>query len=97
MLFRSTSKLEILGHILTSDRLHVDPKKRNMIPEFPTPTHKKDLRGFLIVVNYLQRFVAGLASDTSTLSELQGEYTKWIWTDTHDQAFKKLKEIINSS
>ena len=33
-----TRKLEILGHILTSDRLHVDPKKRKTILEFPTPT-----------------------------------------------------------
>jgi hypothetical protein len=91
-----TRKLEILGHILTSDGLHVDPKKRKTILEFPTPTRKKDLRGFLGVVNYLQRFLPGLASDASALSELQGEYSKWIWTDTHDKAFKRLKELVNS-
>ena len=73
-----TRKLEILGHILTSDWLHVDPKKQKTILEFPTPTHKKDLRGFLGVVNNLQRFLPGLTSDASTLLELQGEYTKWI-------------------
>ena len=31
------------------------------------------------------------------MSELQGEYTKCIWTDTHNQAFKRLKERMNSS
>ena len=73
-----TRKLEILGHILSSDGLHIVPKKRKTIQEFPTPTFNKDLRVFLGVVNYLQRFQQGLPSDTSTLSELQGEYTKWI-------------------
>ena len=92
-----TRKLEILVHILTSDELHVDRKKRKTILEFPTPTCKKNLRGFLVVVNYLQRFLPGLASDASTLSELQGEYTKWIGTDSYDQAFKRLKELGNSS
>ena len=92
-----TRKLEILAHILTSDGLPVDPKKRKTILEFPTPTCKKDLRGFLEVVHYLQRFLPGLASDASTLLERQGEYIKWIWTDTHDQVFKRLKELVNSS
>ena len=91
-----TRKLEILGHILTSDGLYVDAKKRKTILEFPTPTCKKDLRGFLGVVNYLQQFLPSLVSDAGTLSELQGEYTKWIWTDTHDQAFKRRKELANS-
>ena len=92
-----TRKLESLEHILTSDRLHIDLKKRKTILEFTRPTCKKDLRGFLGVVNYLQRFLPGLAANASTLSELQGEYTKWIWTDTQDQAFKRLKELVNYS
>ena len=65
-----TRKLKILGHILPSDRLHVDPKKRKTILEFPTPTHKKDLCEYLGVVNYLQQFLPGLASEASTLLEL---------------------------
>ena len=55
------------------------------------------MRGFRGVVNYLQRFLLGLASDTSILLELQGEYTKWIWTNTHGQAFERLKELVDSS
>ena len=71
-----TRKLETLGHILTSDGLHVDLKKQKTILEFPTPTPQKYLRGFLGVVNYLQRFQPGLACDASTKLELQGEYIK---------------------
>ena len=56
----------------------------------------KDLCGFLGVVNYLQQFLSGLACDGRTMSELRGEYTIWIWIDTHDQTFKRLKELVNS-
>ena len=65
-----TRKLEILVHILTSDRLHIDPKKRKTILELPTPTRKKDVCRFLEVVNDLQQFLLGLASDASILSDL---------------------------
>ena len=71
-----TRKVEILEDILTSNGLYIDFKKRKTILEFPTPTRKKDLPEFLEVVNYLQQFLLGLASHTSTLSELEGQYTK---------------------
>ena len=58
-----TRKLEILEYILTSDWLHIDQKKRKTILEFPTPARKKDLCGFLELVNYFQWFLSGLASD----------------------------------
>ena len=84
-----TRKLEILAHILTSDILHVDPKSRKTRLEFPTATHENELHGFLGVANYLQRFLQGLASNASILSKLLREYTKWIWTDIHNQACKR--------
>ena len=60
---------------MTTDGLHVDPKKRKTILEFPTPTRKKNFHRFLVVGNYLQRFLLGLAPDTSILLALYGEYT----------------------
>ena len=65
-----SGKLEILIHILISERLYIDRKKRKTILEYPATTNEKDLRGVLEVVNYLQAFLPGLASDTSTILEL---------------------------
>ena len=65
-----TRKLEILVYILISDRLHVSLKKRKTMLELLTPAHEKVLGAFQVVVNYLQRFLPGLASDASTLSKL---------------------------
>ena len=84
-------------HIATSAGLHVDSENRKTLLELPTSSQVKDLRGFLGLVNYLPRLLPGLASNGSTLSELQGEVTKWFWRNTHDQACKSLKEVVNSS
>jgi len=91
-----TKRLDILGHILTPDGLHMDPKKRKKVLNFQVPSHRRELRGILGVVIFLSKFCPELASWSSTLSELQGENKPWRWTDTHTRALKKIKELVNS-
>jgi hypothetical protein len=72
-----TKRLDILGHILTPDGLHMDPKKRKKVLDFKVPVNRRELRGILGVVIFLSKFCPELASWSSTLSELQGENTTW--------------------
>jgi len=91
-----TKRQDILGHILTLDVLHMDPKKRKKVLDFKVPSKRRELRGILGLVIFLSKFCPELASWTSTLSELQGENAPWRWTDTHTRALKKIKELVNS-
>jgi len=68
-----TKLLDILGHILTPDGLHMDPKKRKKVSDFKVPSNRWELRGILGVIIFLSKFCLELASWSSTLSELQGE------------------------
>jgi len=92
-----TQRLDILGHILTPDALHMDPKKCKKVLDFKVPSNRRELRGILGVVIFLGKFCPELASWSSTLSELQGENAPWRWTDTHTRALQKIKEVVNSS
>jgi len=65
-----TKPLDILGHILTPDGLHIDPKKRKKVLNFKVPSNRRELRGILSVVIFLSKFCPELASWSSTLSEL---------------------------
>jgi len=38
-----TKRLDILGHILTPDGLHMDPKKRKKVLDFKVPTKRREL------------------------------------------------------
>jgi len=91
-----TKRLDILGHKLTPDGLHMDPKKRKKVLDFKVPSNRPELRGILGVVIVLSKFCPELASWSSTLSELQGENAPWRCTDTHTRALEKIKELVNS-
>jgi len=91
-----TKRLDILGHILTPDGLHMDPKKRKKVLDFKAPKNHWELRGIVGVVIFLSKFCPELASWSSTLSELQGVNAPWRWTDTHTRALEKIKELVNS-
>jgi len=65
-----TKRLDILGHILTPDGLHMEFKKRKKVMEFKVPSNRWELRGILGVVIFLSKFCPELASRSSTLLEL---------------------------
>jgi len=71
-----TKRLDILGHILTPDGLHMDPKKSKRVLDFKVPSNHWELRGILNVIIFLSKFCPELASWSSTLSELQGDISK---------------------
>jgi len=57
-----TKRLDILGHILTPDGLHMDPKKRKKVLDFKVPSNRRELRGILGVIIFLSKFCPELAS-----------------------------------
>jgi len=91
-----TKRLDILGHILTPDGFHMDPKKSKKVLDIKFTSNRRELRGIFGIVIFLSKFCPQLASWSSTLSELQGENAPWRWTDTHTRALEKIKELVNS-
>ena len=59
-LFATT--LDVLGHVMSSDGLGVDPHKIDKISQWPTPTTKKQVSGFLGLVNWIKKFIKPLPS-----------------------------------
>jgi hypothetical protein len=55
-IFAST-KVEYLGHIITGSGVSTDPAKITAISSWPTPESVTQLRGFLGLCGYYQRFV----------------------------------------
>lgn len=52
-------RIELLGHYIDSDVVHVHAKKISAMKEFPQPKNATDLRGFLDSARYYRRFIAG--------------------------------------
>lgn len=66
-----------------------------MIQETPKPQTKKGIRAFLRLTGCYREFAPNYSAIPISLTELtkKGQPNKIPWTDVHEKAFKKLKEI----
>ena len=51
------SKLEYLGHVISSNGIQADPKKTTALSDYPVPTDSKQLKQFLGLSNYYRKFI----------------------------------------
>ena len=49
------------------------------------------------MVTYLTKFIPGTAEITTPLRELLKKNVPWHWTEKHQSAFDKIKEILSTS
>ena len=74
----------------------MNPLQVQNIFYFPEPRDKRQLQGFIGIVNYISKFLPNLASTAPSLVNLPGTSSTCRWTETHLQAFNPCKELINN-
>ena len=52
-----TNQVEYIGHVLASEGLKPNPKKAEVITNFPSPQDKTELLRFMGMKNYLAKFI----------------------------------------
>ena len=62
--------IEYLGHIIDKNGLHPSPEKVKAIAEAPTPTNVTELKSFLGLINYYNKFLSNLSMLLSPLYRL---------------------------
>ena len=61
--------MEFLGHIITLEGVHVDPKKVQAVSLWPDPVNVSDLCSFLGLVNFYRRFIKDHANIAVPLTQ----------------------------
>lgn len=74
----------------------MDCEKIKCVAEWPTPLNAKDLKQFIGLVSYYQRFVKGFANIAAPLYCLS-EKTPYAGTKKCEQAFNPLKHHLVSA
>ncbi|KAL2245999.1 UNVERIFIED_CONTAM: Retrovirus-related Pol polyprotein from transposon [Sesamum indicum] len=69
--------ISFLGHIVERGRIRMDPKKVQAIEEWRPPSDVHDLRSFLSLVNYYQRFVKDYSAIARPLTDLLKKTETW--------------------
>jgi hypothetical protein len=88
-----TSEVEYLGHIVGKYGVRVDPKKIEVMQDWPRPKTLKRLHGFLGLTRYYHKFVKNYGKIVVPLTTLL-KNNAFNWTPIPYQSFHALKEAM---
>ncbi len=91
------TEVTYLGHKLTGEGVRPDQSKVEAIINMPAPQNKAGVQRLLGMVNYLAKFIPGMSEITAPLRELLKKNVPWHWTEKHQEAFEKIKEILSTN
>ena len=90
------SEVEYLGHRITSQGLQPSLEKVRAIRGAPTPKKVGELRAFLGLVNYYEKFLPNLSTALSPLYKLFKNGVEWKWSSEQEAAVKQVKKMFDS-
>nr|GEZ92412.1 putative reverse transcriptase domain-containing protein [Tanacetum cinerariifolium] len=66
----SKCKVQLLGHVIDSQCIHMDPAKIKSIKDWASPKTATKIRQFLGLVGYYQRFIEGFLKIANSMTKL---------------------------
>ncbi|GJP40902.1 hypothetical protein CLOM_g566 [Closterium sp. NIES-68] len=90
-------KVQFLGHMVSAQGVHVDPKKIKAVRTWETPENVKELQQFLGFANYYNRFVPRYAKIAAPLTNLLKKDTPYKWEPKHQEGVEQLKRALTSA
>ena len=91
------TEVTYLGHKLTEGGVLPDQSKVEAILNMPAPQDKPGVQRLLGMVNYLAKFIPGMSEILAPLRELLKKNVPWHWTEKHQVAFEKIKEVLSTN
>jgi hypothetical protein len=90
-------KISFLGHILTAEGVVVDPGKVETVSNWQQPTNVSEIRSFLGLAGYYQRFIEGFSKIARPMTELLKKEKKFNWTESYERSFQELKRRLTTT
>ncbi|GKD41219.1 putative reverse transcriptase domain-containing protein, partial [Tanacetum coccineum] len=91
------SKVQFLGHVIDSEGIHVDPAKIEAIKDWASPKTPTEIRQFLGLAGYYQRFIEGFSKIARPMTKLTQKSVKFEWGEKAEAAFQLLKQKLCSA
>lgn len=90
-------EIRYLGYIVGNGELKTDPDKISAIADFPVPRTIKQLRRFLGMTGWYQRFISNYSTISAPLTDLKGSAKSLGWNEQAQLAFETLKAKLSSA
>lgn len=91
------SSVTYLGHRIDTEGLHPLEKNVDAIRLAPLPRNVAELRSFLGMVTFYNKFLPNLSTVLAPLYKLLEKGAKWVWHTKENSAFQKAKSALCSA
>ncbi|GKD83073.1 putative reverse transcriptase domain-containing protein [Tanacetum coccineum] len=91
------SKVQFLGHVIDSEGIHMDQAKIEPIKDWASPKTPTEIRQFLGLAGYYQRFIKGFLKIAKPMTKLTQKNVKFDWSEKAEVAFQLLKQKLCST
>ncbi|KAL3684568.1 hypothetical protein R1sor_002590 [Riccia sorocarpa] len=85
----------LLGHIICSEGILMDPRKVEKIRKQPAPTNRKELQRVMGMANFYRRYILNYAVLAAPVNALNRENVVFNWTSQCQEDFDLLKEKLS--
>ena len=89
--------VQYLGHVFSAGGMSPDPKKVQVVLDWPTPTSATEVRQFLGLVSYYRRYIQHFANIAAPLYCLTQAGTTFLWDKDCSDAFATLKQRLTEA
>ena len=86
-----------LGHRVSREGVQPSASKVEQVREWVAPNNKRELEGFLGLVNFYREYIKDFAHVAAPLHRLTGSKVKFQWGEEEGHAFQALKEKITEA
>jgi len=86
-----------LGHAILAEGILVDPRKVEAVLKWERPTNVTEIRSFLGLAGYYQRFIEGFSTIVAPMTCLTRKKMKWEWTSECESSFQELKRRLTTA
>ncbi|GJP73750.1 hypothetical protein CLOP_g4437, partial [Closterium sp. NIES-67] len=90
-------KVQFLGHMVSAQGVHVDPKKIAVVHMWKTPKNVKELQQLLGFANYYNRLVSQNAKIAAPLTNPLKKNMPYKWEPKHQEVIEQLKQALTSA
>ncbi|KAI3769855.1 hypothetical protein L6452_00969 [Arctium lappa] len=90
-------EVQFLGHVVSQSGIKVDPAKVEAIRNWETPKTPSEVRSFLGLAWYYQKFIKDFSRIATPLTSLTKKNTRFVWMKDQREAFQKLKDMLSSA
>jgi hypothetical protein len=88
------NQVAFLGHVISKGGRPVDPSKVQDVLSWKAPTSVSEIRSFLGLAGYYQRFIEGFSKISKPMTELLEKDKQFEWTPACEPSFQELKKRL---